>query len=57
MPKGFLDIQLVWKLRQREGLRNVRGEITRSTHQNESAFSFEDLVRSDLAGASQHGNF
>jgi hypothetical protein len=27
--KGFLDIELVWKLRQKEGLKNVRGKIAR----------------------------
>jgi len=27
--KGFLDIELVWKLRQKEGLRNVPGKIVR----------------------------
>jgi hypothetical protein len=42
--KGFLDIELVWKLRQKEGLKNVRGKICRKLKQNESAFSFEDLV-------------
>jgi hypothetical protein len=42
--KGFLDIELVWRLRQKEGLKNVRGKICRKLKQNESAFSFEDLV-------------
>lgn len=46
--KGFLDIELVWKLRQKEGLRNVRGKIRWTLKQNESAFSFEDLVRETL---------
>ncbi len=46
--KGFLDIELVWKLRQKEGLRNVRGTIGRKLKQNESAFWFEDLVRECL---------
>ena len=46
--KGFLDIELVWKLRQKEGLRNVRGKIVRKIQQNESAFNFEDLVRESL---------
>jgi hypothetical protein len=46
--KGFLDIELVWKLRQKEGLRNVRGKIRRKLKQNESAFCFEDLVRETL---------
>jgi hypothetical protein len=46
--KGFLDIELVWKLRQKEGLKNVRGKICRKLKQNESAFNFEDLVRESL---------
>jgi hypothetical protein len=46
--KGFLDIELVWKLRQKEGLKNVRGKICRKLKQNESAFWFEDLVRECL---------
>jgi hypothetical protein len=47
--KGFLDIELVWKLRQREGLKNVRGTIRRKLKQNESAFSFEESVLNVLA--------
>jgi len=46
--KGFLDIELVWKLRQKEGLKNVRGKICRKLKQNESALCFEDLVRESL---------
>jgi hypothetical protein len=46
--KGFLDIELVWQLRQKEGLKNVRGKIRRKLKQNESAFNFEDLVRECL---------
>ena len=46
--KGFLDIELVWKLRQKEGLKNVRGKICRKLKRNESAFCFEDLVRESL---------
>ena len=48
--KGFLDIELVWKLRQKEGLKNVRGKIVRKIQQkqNESLFCFEDLVRECL---------
>ncbi len=42
--KGFLDIELVWKLRQKEGLRNVRGKIVRKIQQNEAAYSFEKSV-------------
>ena len=47
--KGFLDIELVWKLRQKEGLKNVRGTIVRRIQQNESAYSFEESVLSVLA--------
>jgi hypothetical protein len=46
--KGFLDIELVWKLRQKEVLRNVRGKIRRKLKQNESAYSFEESVMSVL---------
>jgi hypothetical protein len=49
--KGFLDIELVWKLRQKEGLKNVRGKICRKLKQNESAFCFEGSVLSVLAEA------
>ena len=42
--KGFLDIELVWKLRQKEGLKNVRGKIARKIQRNESGFSFEESV-------------
>ena len=49
--KGFLDIELVWKLRQKEGLRNVRGKIVRKLKQNESAYSFEESVLCVLAEA------
>ena len=42
--KGFLDIELVWKLRQKEGLRNVRGKIRRRLQQNETAYNFEESV-------------
>jgi hypothetical protein len=49
--KGFLDIELVWKLRQEEGLQNVRGKIARKIQQNESAYSFEESVLSVLAEA------
>jgi hypothetical protein len=47
--KGFLDLELVWKLRQKEVLRNVRGKIRRRIQQNESVFSFEDSVLRVLA--------
>jgi hypothetical protein len=46
--KGFLDIELVYRLRQKEGLKNVRGKIVRKIQQNESAFCFEDLVKETL---------
>jgi hypothetical protein len=51
--KGYLDIELVWKLRQKEGLRNFRGKIVRRIQQkqNESAYSFEGSVLSVLAEA------
>ncbi len=49
--KGYLDIELVWKLRQKEGLKNVRGTIVRKLKQNESAYSFEGSVLSVLAEA------
>jgi len=42
--KGFLDIELVWKLRQKEGLKNVRKTTRRKLKQNESAYSFEESV-------------
>ena len=47
--KGLLDIELVWKLRQKEGLRNVRGKIRRNIQQNEAACSFEASVLRVLA--------
>ncbi len=46
--EGFLDIEFVWKLRQKEGLQDVRGSIARKIQQNESAFCFEELVREAL---------
>jgi hypothetical protein len=49
--KGVLDIELVWRLRQKEGLRNVRGTIGRKIQQNESAYSFEGSVLSALVEA------
>jgi hypothetical protein len=47
--KSYLDIELVWKLRQKEGLKNVRGKIIRRLQQNEAAYSFEESVLSVLA--------
>ncbi len=49
--KGFLDIELVWRLRQKEGLKNVRGNIRRKLRQNESAYSFEESVLTVLVEA------
>ncbi len=49
--KGFLDIELVWKLRQKEGLKNVRGKIRRKLKQNENSYSFEESVLSVLEEA------
>jgi hypothetical protein len=49
--KGFLDIELVWKLRQKEGLKNVRGKIARKIQQNEADYSFEESVLRMLAEA------
>jgi hypothetical protein len=49
--KGFLDIELVWKLRQKEGPKNVRWKIRRRIQQNESAYSFEESVLNVLAEA------
>ena len=46
--RGFLDIELVWKLRQKEGMKNVWGKIARKIQQNESVLCFEDLVREVL---------
>ena len=43
--KGYLDIELVYRLRQKESLRSVKQKIVRSIEQNESAICFEDLVR------------
>ncbi len=45
----FLDIELVWKLIQREGMKNVRGKIARKIQQNASSYSFEELVLKMLA--------
>jgi hypothetical protein len=46
--KGFLDIELVWRLRQKESLGSVKQKIVRKIQQNESAFCFEELVREAL---------
>jgi hypothetical protein len=46
--KGYLDIELVYRLRKKESLGSVKQQIVRKIQQNESAFSFEDLVRESL---------
>ena len=46
--KGYLDIELVYRLRQKESLRSVKQKIARKIQQNESAFCFEGLVREVL---------
>jgi hypothetical protein len=46
-----LDIELVWRLRQKEKLRNVRGKISRKLRQNEPAYNFEESVLGALAEA------
>ena len=43
--KGYLDIELVYRLRQKESLSSVKQKIVRKIRQNESAICFEDLVR------------
>jgi hypothetical protein len=43
--KGYLDIKLVCRLRQKESLGSVKQKIVRKIRQNESAFRFEDWVR------------
>ncbi len=42
--KGYLDIELVYRLRQKESLGSVKQKIVRKIQQNESAFCFEDAV-------------
>jgi hypothetical protein len=49
--KGVLDIELVWKLRQKERLRIIRGEIVRQIQQNDSAYSFEESLLNVLSEA------
>jgi hypothetical protein len=43
--KGYLDIELVYRLRQKESLGSVKQKIVRRIQQNESAVCFEDLAR------------
>lgn len=46
--KGYLDTELVCRLRQKESLGSVKQRIVRKLQQNKSAFRFEDLVREVL---------
>ena len=46
--KGYLDIELVYRLRQKESLGAVKQKIARKIQQNESAVCFEELVREAL---------
>jgi hypothetical protein len=46
--KGYLDIELVYRLRQKESLGSVKQKIVRKIQQNESAFCFEDFVGESL---------
>jgi len=46
--KGYLDIELVYRLRQKESLEAVKQKIVRKIRQNESAFRFEDWMRKTL---------
>jgi hypothetical protein len=47
--KGYLDIELVYRLRQKESLGSVKQKIVRRIQQNESAFCFEELVTEFLS--------
>jgi hypothetical protein len=49
--KGYLDIELVYRLRQKESLGSVKQKIVRKIQQNESAVCFEGLVGETLEGA------
>ena len=49
--KGYLDIELVYRLRQKESLGSVKQKIVRKIQQNESALCFEDWVRELLEDA------
>ena len=46
--KGYLDIELVYRMRQKESLGAVKQKIVRKIQQNESAFCFEDWMRKTL---------
>jgi hypothetical protein len=43
--KGYLDVELVYRLRRKESLGSVKQKIVRKIQQNESALCFEALVR------------
>ncbi len=42
--KGYLDIELVYRLRQKESLGSVKQKIVRKIQRNEAAVCFEELV-------------
>jgi hypothetical protein len=42
--KGYLDIELVYRLRHKESLGSVKQKIVRKIQQNESPVCFADLV-------------
>ena len=46
--KGYLDIELVYRMRQKESLGSVKQKIVRKIQQHESACCFEELVREAL---------
>jgi len=46
--KGYLDIELVYRLRQKVSLSSVKQKIARKIQQNESAFYSEELMREAL---------
>jgi hypothetical protein len=46
--KGYLDIELVHRLRQKESLGSIKRKIVRKIQQHESAFCFDDLVSETL---------
>ena len=49
--KGYLDIELVYRLRQKESLGSIKQKIVRKIQQNESAYSFKESVLSLLTEA------
>jgi hypothetical protein len=46
--KGYLDIELVYRLRQKESLGFVKQKIVRKIQRNEAAVCFEKLVTETL---------